>query len=213
MIVYNFENMSLRINVPQILLFIGTYLFILDRINVKYKNRIYKHHQFVSNVMSNATCILFLYSGDINMLISYYWYDLIFMIWQKDILMILHHIITIYGISHSETHSDYNNMLIVLLRMKTGDVFMHYYKIIDSIKFNNEWQILAYFVQYTSVLITLLLWLIFRITFILGMFPFNTLKANMVVTSFTIVNIWWTCKMHILAKKIYRRICNEMRYF
>lgn len=84
-------------------------------------------------IVSTLAGWYFVYSSDIQFLVSYYWYDLILSVRHRDIAMIAHHLFTIWGVSHTEYYPDYYTSILTTQIIKRGDVLLHVGKIIKKI--------------------------------------------------------------------------------
>ena len=197
------KDVCYQINFIYVIGFMLLYQFMYRKAKrLQYINNV-KVHQLVSNLISNITCVLFLFTHNKDLIFSYYWYDLTMMYLTLDKVMIIHHVFTLHGISHCPDYPDYDNIFSVLYIMKLADVFMHYYKILDTLQIDNRYsKFIIVFIQIITVILTGILWLIFRVFYILNMFPFKTDKTNFIVFAFIIANIYWITKLYRLVVKL-----------
>lgn len=166
-----------------------------------------KSHQLATNLVSNISCWIYVLNGDLDLMISYYWYDLILTLYIKDHLMIIHHIFTLYGISHCLWYSDHDKVIIMLKTMKTSDILMHHYKITDALELEKKYPIGIYVYQICTVSFTCVMWLVFRIFNTLTLFPFTSTKANVLIPIFLLINFAWIFKLLVLVS----RLCSKIR--
>ena len=146
-------------------------------------------------------------TGDLDLMISYYWYDLLLVIYMRDYLMIAHHIFTVYGISHCEWYVDHAKVVMMLKTMKTSDVLMHHYKITDALELEKKYPIGIYIYQIFTVSFTCVTWLILRIFNTLTLFPFISAKANILIPLFLVINFVWILKLLALVS----RLCSKVQ--
>jgi hypothetical protein len=183
-------------DISQITMFFVVYAALYCILDVrKYK----KAFEITSLIISSLACWLFVYSLDYNLLLSYYWYDIVLMIYNRDITMIAHHWLVIYGLCHCPTYGDYQNVLMMILSAKISDLFVHQNKIISYLDLESgnrtTFKTAIKLWRLSSILITLILWALFRFLFIMSLFPFNTLEANILMPIFLLVNAMWVPKL------------------
>ncbi len=193
-----------QFNGEQILVYFGMY-FALSILTYRYP----KSHQISSNIVSNASCWIYLLSNNVDRLISYYWYDLILMILHGDHLMILHHVFTLYGIMHCPSYVDYSKIMLMLRIIKASDILIHHYKIIDGFNPQGVRYLLAKIHQFIAVLYTCISWFLLRIIAVIYLFPFMSVKANVLIPVFLMLQIVWLWKL----TKTLKHILNDIYYW
>lgn len=166
-----------------------------------------KSHQFATNIISNISCWTYVLTGDLDLMISYYWYDLILVLCVKDYLMIVHHIFTLYGISHCTWYVDHAKVVTMLKTMKTSDVLTHHYKITDALELEKKYPVGIYMYQIFTVSFTCIMWLVLRIFNTLTLFPFTSTKANILIPLFLAINFAWIFKLVALVS----RLCSKVK--
>lgn len=158
----------------------------------------------VNFLMSMIACYIFLYNRNTDYLFEYYLYDLVISFVSFDYIMIIHHFITIYAITPCYDLDDYTKALQVLTYMKASDIFMHHYKIINGFELD-RYKILAYW-QFYSILLTIMLWCVFRIVIPLSYLPLKLISSNVLLIALVLANVIWIIKFWNLLYKIPKRI-------
>ncbi len=194
-----------QIDIKKVILFISSYILLCW---VYEKNN--KHQVLVSNIISCIACWRCLLYHDLSELISYYWYDLMLMTIKKDWLMILHHVFTIYGISHCPNYEDYDKIMSILWACKLSDVVVHQYHIAQASNLIEHYPIAIKIYQIVTIIYTCVAWFMLRIVFIMSLFPFYSAKANILIPIFVSVNLYWIIKRMKLAMKIASAIKNDI---
>jgi hypothetical protein len=152
-------------------------------------------------------CILFRSHAGI---VSYYWYDLFLMIHKKDKLMILHHLFSLYSLNTCSWDPDYERIYTSLFLLKTGDLFLHHYKISDIIDIpKTKW---VYIYQLVISFLTLVLWIVFRIILPFGMYPFYNKYYEVSCMVLHIVNFLWVVKLYFTIERIYYKLITYDKY-
>ena len=183
---------------PQRVLMHAMVYFMIRLITNKYP----KNHQIASNIISSYSCVAYVLTDDLEQLISYYWYDLVIMLCNRDYIMIAHHLFTIYGISHCTWYLDYEKVFIMLKTMKLSDVLVHHHKIVDALELEKKYFTLATVYKIFTVFVTCVLWVLLRVIHTATLFPFEVLKTNILIPIFLLVNVAWVIKLLFLVKRL-----------
>jgi len=173
--------------------------YLLQCVFYKYE----KKQLLASNILAALNVYVYLYTGDIYWIRHYYIYDTTISILHKDYLIFIHHLITLYSITHYPDEPDYNNMLNILYAIKSSDLLLHHYQITKCLNFDSYY-VKVY--QIFTIVITLVAWVVLRIGYVLSLMPFNSRKTHIVVFALHCANIWWMTKLYALVKKIYDSI-------
>ena len=188
----------LRINISQIVSYYIVYA-ILCALFRKQKNS----SNIASHLISIFVCWNSVLLGSANGVISYYLYDLLLMIYKHDYLMIFHHIFTLYSLNSCQNDADHRLIYTSMFLLKTGDLFLHFAKLIEYLEYKDK-KILLF--QFYANSATLILWTIFRVILPFGIYPFHSWSFNLLGITFHIINVIWTFKMHRIVKKSWRKI-------
>lgn len=165
-----------------------------------------KNDTLASNIIANFACLRFVMYGNLSHIIQYYWYDLILVVYQLNWLMIVHHLFTLYGISHCPIFVDYDKVMQILQLTKSGDILMHHYKITNALELEEKYPRLIRIYQVFTITFTCALWILYRILGIANLFPFESTKANVLIPIFVLMNIYWIFKLINLSVRIVKSI-------
>ena len=167
-----------------------------------------KRHILITNIISSYVCWCCVLLGHTNNLLSYYYYDLPLLFIKKDVVLIMHHILTIFCLNFCL--SDYDGIIFYkcLFLFKYSDLLLHHHKIIDALEIKNKYPLIVRIYQLIINLYTLFSWIILRIILPFGVYPVTTIYNNILCVLFHIGNIWWTYKVYNTIKNIYTEIKN-----
>ncbi len=142
----------------------------------------------------------FIISGDLADLQSYYIYSMLIAMLHNDVLMILHHTLVLYAIYRVETPD--RVLAMTLLRYaKISDVVAHVNKICYYI--NTSGNLIIEHIRLLSILITIVLWFIFRVCYIIyTVRTIQTYEAMIAISLFAGFTVWWMGKLGMLAIKL-----------
>ncbi len=196
-----------QINFAQVSLFMLSYTILRVCFAKNSKNSL-----LASNIVSCIACWRCLIYHDLSELINYYWYDLVLMTIKKDKLMVFHHVVTLYAISHCPIYEDYEKIMSILWMCKLSDVFVHQYHIAQASDLLNYYPITVKIYQLITIIYTCVAWFVLRIIFIITLFPFQSTKANIMIPIFIAINFYWIIKRIKLAVKIAGTIKCESKY-
>lgn len=157
-----------------------------------------KPHETAKYTVSMINTYLFLATGNMQLFISYYLYDLVLMAIYREYIFIIHHIITLYFVTLTETHLYYNEMLLVTYFMKLGELTLYWFKIIAASGIHTPT------IYKFSLESSIVLWSIFRV--ILPIYIHSRkFGINYVIDSLAILvyitNVVWIYKMYSLLQK------------
>lgn len=155
-----------------------------------------KRHNLVSNIISSYVCWTCVFGRNTNNLLAYYYYDLLLLFAKKDTVLILHHIATIFCLNHCLPDYDCILFYKCLFLFKTGDLLLHYHKILDSLEIEHKFSYSMNLARLIINLYTFIAWMILRIILPLGVYPAVILQNNIIYFCFYIGNIWWTIKLY-----------------
>lgn len=175
------------------------------------RNKIAKRHQLVTNVISTMCSYYSLLTLSLEILPDYYIYDTIMSVLAGDMLMISHHLFTLYCLSFCTTDSDYYIINYCFLMFKFSDVFVNHYKITDALGLYEKYPIGIRIYQLMSIILTMLLWIPFRLILPFFVYPFNCISMNLLGGTLHIINFYWMKKFWHLAKKIGREMGKHIK--
>ena len=185
-------------------------------------------HLIAKHLMSAIVCSVYCTTQDINLLIPYYWYDLLIEVipdeslqtiryirefknanYRKNYInhylsnlnyiMIIHHIITLYCITLDFPDVDKIRQGIMLF--KISDLFVHYDKILRLTNLRFEYERCVLYTRIILQSISSALWIIYRLYLPIYVFPFRTTTMYVIAVIFYLGNITWTIKMVLTLKK------------
>lgn len=139
-------------------------------------------------------------------IVSYYWYDLFLMIHNRDYPMIAHHLFTLYSLNTCPSNPDYEKIYTSLFLLKSGDLFLHQYKITDMLELTKTRNLHVY--QIITSILTLILWTGLRLIIPFGVYPFNNKLYGTICLIFHMANILWYIKLCSLITRLYKKIVN-----
>lgn len=181
-------------------------MYILMRfITRRYQKRIV----LSTNIISMLACWYFVWTNDFDTLVAYYWYDLVLVTLHGDLFMILHHCVSLYGLQQCPSHPDHEAIRLATMFMKSGDIFLHYYKLIDALELYNKYPLETRLAQMVSVLVTIIRWMYYRIYKTMDLFPFESNTIQFVAMIFYMLNVMWIIKLCIQLKYITREVVSE----
>jgi hypothetical protein len=146
-----------------------------------------------ANIMSMIACWDFVITGNMPRLEAYYIYDIMLSAFNYDFLMVGHHTLVMYAIYRTDT-PDYILGMAILRHAKFSDLFIYPFKLCQY--FNNR---ITNFVKTASLALTIVLWGLFRISYIL--FVFNKIhywEARVAASIFLGFTTWWTHKLLLI---------------
>lgn len=199
------NNMCFEFDVYKIVKYFLMYA-LLRFVTKKYKKR----QVLSSNLVSMYVCWRFLLVRDFSDVIAYYWYDLVLSIVARDPLMVLHHLVSLFGLQQCFWHPDYESIRLGAVLLKSGDLFLHHYKITDALELYNRFPLGTRIYQACTVFATILLWLYFRVFRALDVYPFETSMFHFVAVVFHCLNMMWIVKLCILLFKTIKRFSEEL---
>lgn len=182
-------------------LFVGLYHYLAGKLLYNPNG-----HLAASNLVSMIACWSYLYTKSETLIISYYWYDLVVSAVHYDMLMVAHHIFTLYAIMQCETHPDKVAITQILYAMKLSDILMHYYKISEHLKLKKISPKLVSRCQFFTVLFTAFSWTYYRFIYTSHFLPMQTMEANVLLPLFMAFSLVWLVKMFKLAFKLAKQI-------
>ena len=163
--------------------------------------RNYEKKQVISsNIVAAINLYIYLYTGDLSVIVNYYWYDTTIAILHKDYPILVHHIVTLYAILHCSYCDDYENMIKILYLMKSSDLLFHHYQIIKCLELGHLRIFKLY--QICSILYTIISWVWFRFINVILLMPFGTRKTHIIVFMIHLANLWWLTKLYAIVKKL-----------
>lgn len=170
-----------------------------------------KSHILSNHIVSMLVCWKFMLSYNFSDVIAYYWYDLMLSVWHRDSFMILHHLVSLYSLQQCSWHPDFESIRLAAVYLKSGDIVLHHYKIIDALEIYNNYRLKLRIYQAISVLITILLWLYYRVYRCIEVYPFETTTFYVIAIIFHLLNVLWIVKLCVLLKKITLKIFTSSR--
>jgi len=194
----NSLDLCFRYNLKRVALlfctyFIGMYLC---------RKRITKRHQFVTNVISTLSSYHAIFNGSSDTLPDYYIYDTVMSALSGDMLMLAHHLFTMYCLAFCSSDLDYITINYYILLVKFGDAFVNHYKITDALDLYSKYPLGIRIYQLTTVIITMILWIPFRLVIPFWVYPFNCTSMNVLCSFLHMFSFYWMFKFWKLAKKI-----------
>ena len=193
-----FTMLNLDILPDHLVLYIILYFSIYGVIQDIYHN--YKHREAIAAyAVSMIACWNFVINGDYKILEAYYWYDIMISLYKRDALMVAHHFLVIYVLYRTGT-PDSHIGIILLKCSKYSDIFCNINKFLQLSKPNSN---LIKDIRLLSTLITIVLWMIFRI----GVIAYVSNKvelyeSKLVLAVFGGFNVWWIYKLCGLAYRL-----------
>jgi len=164
----------------------------------------YKPHNVAYYTMSTIACWYFVLTNDLDNMIAYYIYDTVISIIKIDIIIILHHVVTLIGIFTCPSVKDYFYLISVLNLFKISDLFLHHAKILDAINFDKKYHHFVRIWKLFTLSYSIIMWIIFRVIIMSSYLPLlYSPHSYIILTSLIIASLWWIKKMIILYIKIY----------
>lgn len=180
-----------------------TLLIIYFLLVLVFKN--YEKKQILaSNILAALNLYAYLWTENFELIINYYIYDTTITILHKDYLMLIHHMVTLYGITHCSDHADYYTMQKLVYIIKSSDLLFHHYQITKSLHLTQYKAVKIY--QLFTIVFTMLAWTVLRFGVVISMMPFNTYKTHALVLFIHFANLWWLTKLFALSCKIYNSL-------
>ena len=181
------------INITYFALYFALY-FGLFAIFQKYK----RNETIAAYAVSMITCWNFVINDNYDQLESYYWYDIILSVYKRDLLMFAHHCLVIYALYRNTPDSHIS--ILLLKYSKFSDLFAHINKILQSFEINTCFII---DIRLFTTLLTIFLWFIFRIGFIVYVCNQVVLvESQLVLGMFSGFTIWWMYKLCGIAYRL-----------
>lgn len=199
-----YDRICYDFDITQIVMFLAVYVS-LRYVTYNYK----KSAGLSSNLISMSVCWGFLIHNDHHTLISYYWYDLILSIINLDAFMTLHHVVSMFALMQCPWHADYESICLAAVYLKSGDVFLHHYKILDALELYAKFPFIVTLYQTMSVFMTIILWTYYRLYKTLEAYPFETYIFKTIAVVFHALNVFWIIKLSILLRRSYFRLKDE----
>ncbi len=156
--------------------------------------KIHRNDIISACIISSISCWDFVINNNLDRLEKYYIYSIIISCWHLDILMIAHHILVLYTMYRVNTPD--RELAMTLLRYaKISDIFAHVNKLCQYAKQTN----LLEHIRLISILITIVLWVIFRVCYIIYTFnSIQTYEAMIAIMIFATFTVWWIYKLCML---------------
>jgi len=149
-----------------------------------------RHIRLASTLTAMLACwthVLFFYPDDA-WIVAYYWFDLVIMIIVKDYLLMVHHLVVLYGLYQDVSHPDYHSIHMLLYVIKIGDLFLHIPYIIEQFKWNYPKTFTAFRI------FNLASWTVCRLWFT-WVTPFVSWDHLLIKVFFIPLNLWWMNKL------------------
>ncbi len=175
-------------------------LYCIGYVSIRILCQNYRRNEAIAAyIISMISCWKFIIDNDYSLLEAYYWYDIIISILKRDMLMVAHHFLVIYVLYRTNT-PDHHIGLLILKYAKISDITAHINKILQSIEVNTN---LIKDIRLISLLITIMLWLIFRLGYIIYVYNYVVLyESKIMLIVFTMFTAWWIYKLMCIAHRL-----------
>lgn len=160
------------------------------------KEKISIHQKIIiisTTKVSLINTIIFLLFRNIPVLIAYYIYDLLIAIYQKQPLLITHHIISLYALNAHPLEEDYKRIIYGTFLQKLGDLLLHTQTLHEFLYQKNIYHLT---IRSKILRLCLIIWILFRVILSFTCYPFKTIDINIIAICIHIVNFIWIKKIY-----------------
>lgn len=140
---------------------------------------------------SYIATIVYLYTGNIDFLISYYFYGLTIVLYERNALFLLHHIGSIICGMISHDNPDHDRVMQAIYWLKLGDLFGYPPKIADNIYKRilpvRAHQMIVEWCMFVHIIMSL----VYRCILPFQTYPIQDNRFFAIGVLFHIANFWW----------------------
>ena len=159
-----------------------------------------KLNQFASNVVSCINVYMYMYMENNHVFFGYYIYDIINSIYKHDMLIIVHHLITMFVISIDPMSPNKTLITKSIWYFETSSVFLHYYKMVH---YTHLSKMTKNVVGYYALSSSIVMWIVFRVGYLFYNVPASVgISGFLMFALFSSASIWWINSMRIALIKI-----------
>lgn len=158
------------------------------------KKRAIKPMETATVMVSLCNAIYYIYAKDSNVLLSYYMYDMFYVLYTKQWIYVTHHLGSLLLVGLPGNHPDHNAVKIGTYLMKMGDMFLHPHKILNNMYVKTQYTYYNY-ILLVSYVLSCITWIIYRVLLGFGLYPFVTTWVRILCLLLHIVNFQWMFKL------------------